>query len=221
MSILPSQHIRRLCTEGWMRPVTWTEEYIDRTGRERITHAEYARTMMIEPFAERTEFNGKTFGLGPATYDCRCRQHLIIHPQSPLLLSEDIKENEQFILELQDPIGPRRLGFSLASTIEKVYMPHNVRATVCDKSSWARRGLAVQNTKIDPGFIGHITLELSNHGHEVIEILEGEAIMQLEFAYLTEDTDIPYRGKYQNAPDRATPALEGKGQWSVAQATQG
>jgi dCTP deaminase len=98
--------------------------------------------------------------------------------------------------------------------IEWVDLPNNIRATVCDKSSWARRGLAVQNTKIDPGFRGHITLELSNHGHEVIELVEGDAICQLEFAYLLEATDMPYKGKYQDQPDRPVEAITGKGAWN-------
>jgi len=89
-----------------------------------------------------------------------------------------------------------------------------LRATVCDKSSWARKGLAVQNTKIDPGFRGHITLELSNHGHEKIVIDEGDAICQLEFALLLEPTEMPYSGKYQDQPDRPVEAIDGTGVWT-------
>jgi len=155
---------------------------------------------MIQPFAERTEFRGKTFGLGPATYDIRIRQTLTLHPYSTIIIPDN-------------RTGQHPMGFTLASTIEKVILPSNVRATVCDKSSWARLGLAVQNTKIDPGFRGHITLELSNHGHDVLEIHEGEAIAQLEFALLLEPTEMPYQGKYQDQPDEVVPAREGKGEW--------
>ena len=156
---------------------------------------------MIVPFSERTIFNGKTFGLGPATYDCRCRQSLILHPYG---------------MNTFEPSGThaRAHGFVLASTIEWVNLPNNIRATVCDKSSWARKGLAVQNTKIDPGFRGHITLELSNHGHEKIVIDEGDAICQLEFALLLEPTEMPYSGKYQDQPDRPVEAIDGTGVWT-------
>lgn len=170
--ILPAQHIRRLALDKGM----------------------------IRPYAERTVFKGKTFGLGPATYDCRCRQTLTLLPYS-------IRDCSL----VTDPAV--KFGFTLASTVEWVDLPDNVRATVCDKSSWARRGLAVQNTKIDPGFRGHITLELSNHGHDTLEIEEGEAICQLEFALLLEPTELPYKGKYQDQADRPVEAIEGKGVW--------
>ena len=166
-------------------------------------HIRYLSNMkgMIQPFAERTEFRGKTFGLGPATYDVRCRQTITLHPYSQIIIPDPSDKQH-------------KMGFTLASTIERVMLPSNVRATVCDKSSWARLGLAVQNTKIDPGFRGHITLELSNHGHEVLKIVEGDAIAQLEFAMLLEPTEMPYQGKYQDQPDEVVPAREGKGEWS-------
>lgn len=140
---------------------------------------------LITPFVPRGAFAGMTFGLGPATYDCRIRQTMIV---------------------------PRH-GLMLASTIEKVHMPHDLRATVCDKSSWARRGLCVQNTKIDPGFRGHITLELTNHTNVPISLAEGMPICQLEFALLAEPTDIPYAGRYQDQPDCPVDYRPAKDEW--------
>lgn len=48
----------------------------------------------------------------------------------------------------------------LASSVEEFTMPGNVLGVVHDKSTWARRGLAVQNTVIEPGWRGFLTLEL-------------------------------------------------------------
>ena len=173
--ILPAQHIRKLSLDGWPVPPVGTAEAWEIGTIRR----------MVWPFEERGIFQGMSYGLGPATYDCRIRQTLLIPPG----------------------------GCALASTIEKVEMPYNVRATVCDKSTWARKFLCVQNTKIDPGFMGHITLELTNHSGESIYVVEGMPIMQLEFCYLIENTELPYKGKYNKAGDFAQAALDGKDIW--------
>jgi dCTP deaminase len=58
--------------------------------------------------------------------------------------------------------------------------------------------LAVQNTVFDPGFRGFCTIELTNHGNEIISIRSGTAIAQMIFHRLDEPTEIPYKGKYQD-----------------------
>jgi dCTP deaminase len=98
--------------------------------------------------------------------------------------------------------------WSLASTEQYVEIPHNVSCMLLDKSTLARRGLAVQNTLIDPGFRGYITLELSNHGNEILELKKGQPIGQLLFAWLDEATEQPYNGKYQDQPNRPVEAIK-------------
>jgi dCTP deaminase len=124
---------------------------------------------MITPFHERTVENGMTFGLSAAGYDVR--------------IAEDIRLYHG--------------QFSLASTMERFDIPDDVLARVCDKSTWARRGLAVQNTVIEPGWHGWLTLELTNHAETVLVIPAGAAIAQIIFERLEEATDQPYSGKYQ------------------------
>src|SRR4051794_32851997 len=91
----------------------------------------------ILPFCERTqgEYDGFTlsYGLGPAGYDVRIDQEVTLVP------------------------GTTRL----ASTFEYFYMPNFCMAIVHDKSTWARKGVAVQNTVIEPGWRGFLTLELT------------------------------------------------------------
>jgi dCTP deaminase len=85
-------------------------------------------------------------------------------------------------------------------------MPPDVIGFVHDKSSWARKGLAVQNTVIEPGWRGYLTLELTNHGRDALEITEGDPIAQIVFHYLDALTEQPYVGKYQDqgyGPQRA------------------
>jgi dCTP deaminase len=116
--------------------------------------------------------------------------------------------------------------FRLASTMERFQMPTNLVGMVHDKSSWARRGLSLFNTVIEPGWHGYLTLELTYHGDESIRIEAGMPIAQIVFMQLVEPTESPYTGKYQNqeqgaqgwrkeewvdpddAPDLSTPEWE-------------
>lgn len=135
------------------------------------------RTPMIWPFCERTEAFGMTYGVGPAGYDVRI----------------------EFDERGEKPCGilvPG--GFILASTIERFAMPNDVVGFVCDKSSWARRGISVFNTVIEPGWAGWLTLEIANHSNSLIRIERGMPIAQVVFHYLDEPAAVPYRGKYQH-----------------------
>jgi dCTP deaminase len=134
------------------------------------------RIKPLAPFCERTQHNGMTYGLGPAGYDVRIAEAVAVE------------------------------RFALASTIERFDIPHDVLAQVCDKSSWARRGIVVQNTIIEPGWRGHLTIELTNYSDTPVEIKAGDPIAQIIFFRLEEPTVLPYAGKYQDqerGPQRA------------------
>lgn len=126
----------------------------------------------VSPFVERTlhEPTGTTFGVSACGYDVRLDQEIL--------------------LEAGD--------FKLASTFEYFMMPDDVVGVVHDKSTWARRGLAVQNTVIEPGWCGYLTLELTNHTKGTLLLPEGTPVAQILFHSLDQVTDSPYRGKYQN-----------------------
>lgn len=125
---------------------------------------------IISPFNERTVAFGMTYGLGPAGYDVRVAEDLRLFSGS----------------------------FLLASTIEQFNMPIDVLAVVCDKSTHARRGIAVQNTIIEPGWRGTLTLEITNHGPEAVGIKAGSPIAQIIFHRLEAPTEQPYEGRYQD-----------------------
>lgn len=136
-----------------------------------IASAQTIRVMRpVEPFFERTESHGMTFGLGPAGYDVRIAEALTILPGE----------------------------FHLASTIEHFTMPNDHLAMVADKSTWAREGLAVQHTVIEPGWRGWLTLELTNHGPDPITLHCGHPIAQIVFHRLDQPTELPYNGRYQD-----------------------
>lgn len=76
-------------------------------------------------------------------------------------------------------------------------MPKNVLGIVHDKSTWARQGIACQNTVIEPGWRGYLTLEITNHGRIPIKFESGMPIAQVVFHFVDQMTD-GYEGKYQD-----------------------
>ncbi|HEU0256898.1 MAG TPA: dCTP deaminase [Microbacteriaceae bacterium] len=84
--------------------------------------------------------------------------------------------------------------FVLASTYEKVGLPDDVAARLEGKSSLGRLGLLTHSTAgfIDPGFTGHVTLELSNVATLPIKLWPGMKIGQLCFFQLSSPAEQPY-----------------------------
>jgi dCTP deaminase len=144
---------------------------------------------LIVPFSQKQRQSGMTWGMSQAGYDIRIAQDVIIYPVTfrNLVLRE---------------LGVKRPSFVLASSIEQFNVPNNMLFQVVDKSSWARRGLAVQNTQGEPGWRGFLTLELSNHSDQVLKIAKGDPIAQIVFHILDIESELPYAGKYQDQPNR-------------------
>ena len=91
--------------------------------------------------------------------------------------------------------------FVLGSTYETVTLPDDIAARLEGKSSLGRLGLLTHSTAgfIDPGFSGHVTLELSNMATLPIKLWPGMKIGQLCFFRLTSAAEYPYgSGEYGN-----------------------
>lgn len=100
----------------------------------------------------------------------------------------EIKEDEYFLLE------PGK--FALATTKECVNIPTDLAAFVQGRSSIGRVGLQVQNAGfVDPGFHGHITLELKNDSPNTIAIWPGYPVAQIVLITAV-DVETAYQGKY-------------------------
>jgi dCTP deaminase len=84
--------------------------------------------------------------------------------------------------------------FVLGSTLERITLPDDLVARLEGKSSLGRLGLLIHSTAgfIDPGWDGHVTLELSNVANLPITIYYGMKIGQLSFVQLTEPAEHPY-----------------------------
>lgn len=124
---------------------------------------------LLFPFEEETKSHGRSFGLSHCGYDIRLAETIWLWP----------------------------FWGRLASAIEYFYLPENVAGEVKDKSTNARVFVFVQNTIIEPGWNGYLTLELTRFKPWPIRLKAGTPIAQVVFKWLDEPTDNPYKGKYQ------------------------
>lgn len=154
---------------------------------------------------EKRREHGVSHGLAEAGYDIRIKQQiefLTDYPDGPFVTSQ--------WEEGQDTIGTYEQGrFILASAIEEFQMPDNLVGLVKDKSTWARKGLSVFNTVIEPGWNGFLTMELVYHGNDYLCIPAGAGIAQVIFQ--TTATQASYSGKYQDQANRPVNAIYEKG----------
>jgi len=141
-------------------------------------------------------------GLTEAGYDIRIRQDLVFWPA----ISDPVSRTylPARIMRDQEPISG---NFCIASAIEEFDMPRNLVGVVHDKSTWARHGLSVFNTVIEPGWRGFLTLELVYHGTTKLELPAGTGIAQVLFHQISSGAS--YNGKYQAQPDRPVEAIMG------------
>ena len=135
--------------------------------------------------------------VGPASVDLRLgRMFLTPRPtrEGIFTMSEpaeyEVVEDDYFIVPTH--------GFVLATTMERIVLPHDLTAFVEGRSSVGRLGLFIQNAGwVDPGFEGAITLELYNANAAPMRIEAGRRICQLVIARADGPVDKPYSGKYQ------------------------
>jgi len=107
-------------------------------------------------------------------------------PMDDLTELVEIAGDEPFILHPSE--------FVLGSTLERITLPDDLVARLEGKSSLGRLGLLIHSTAgfIDPGWDGHVTLELSNVANLPITIYVGMKIGQLSFVQMTETAESPY-----------------------------
>lgn len=145
---------------------------------------------------------GTSFGLGEAGYDIRIKQTVRFragHREGSFTV-------ELFEGALSNRTSVKNGRFSLASAMDLFQMPDDLCGIVHDKSTWARRGLSVFNTVIEPGWFGHLTLELVYHGEEELIIPAGSGIAQVIFHRTSQPAH--YKGKYQGQANEPVKAID-------------
>lgn len=143
----------------------------------------------------------KPSAVQPASIDLHLGKRFLTQVVSSGLLVPAAKSSYPKFWESKDVCILRPGSFVLAHTSERVELPHDIAGRVEGKSSLARIGLGVHITAgfIDPGFDGHITLELHTFGNRSIELVSGMPISQLSLYMVEHATSTIYNGKYQHS----------------------
>lgn len=143
---------------------------------------------IIAPHYPRTQSpEGLSFGESLIGYDVRLAQSLVIPPQ----------------------------GFVLGSILEHMVVPLDLVGVVHDKSTNARLGITLQNTVIEPGWEGYLTVEITNHlpnrwwsrYQNTYVLPSGYPIAQVLFHRVEGKLQKGYDGKYQHQLPEPVPAI--------------
>jgi dCTP deaminase len=135
--------------------------------------------------------------LQPSSVDVRVDRYFRVfhNARYPFI---DVREPQEDLTELletdSEPFILHPGEFVLGSTLERIRLPDDLVARLEGKSSLGRLGLLIHSTAgfIDPGWDGHVTLELSNVANLPITIYPGMKIGQLSFVQLSEPAESPY-----------------------------
>ena len=156
---------------------------------------------MIKPFVDKQVRKGKiSFGLSSYGYDARVSKNFKIftNVNSATVDPKDFSENSFVDREVDYCIIPPN-SFALAKTVEYFKIPKETLVICVGKSTYARCGIIVNVTPLEPGWEGYVTLEFSNTTPLPAKIYANEGVAQFIFLKGNEKPDVTYadrNGKY-------------------------
>ena len=161
---------------------------------------------MIEPFAaEQVKKKNISFGLSSFGYDIRLASEFKLFEPPQDLIIDPKKSGEGIFRYIKADICTIAANsFVLAKSLEYFRMPKNVLAIVVGKSTYARCGILVNVTPLEPGWEGSLTISISNTTPRPVKIYAHEGIAQVLFFQSDQDCAVSYqdkRGKYQGQRD--------------------
>lgn len=202
MALLPDYMIRRLCVG--------------------------VEPTMIDPFSDGVDSGGViSYGLSHAGYDLRLGPEVLLFKNSvnevidPKRFMDDAYRRRMFD-ELELAGGRLKLnrhdvgeakgargnafvipphGYILGRSLEYLRIPRWLKGRCVGKSTLARSGILVNTTPLEPGWEGHLTIEIGNITHAPAMVYVAEGVAQLEFEQLLNPPMTDYaqkKGKYQS-----------------------
>ena len=161
---------------------------------------------MIEPFepGQVREVEGRkiiSYGTSSYGYDIRCAPEFKVFTNihSTVVDPKNFDEKSFVDFEGDSCIIPPN-SFALARTVEYFRIPRNVLTICLGKSTYARCGIIVNVTPLEPEWEGHVTLEFSNTTTLPAKIYANEGVAQMLFLQSDEACEVSYKdraGKYQ------------------------
>jgi len=172
----------------------------------------------IEPFEENIKRTGQvSFGVSSYGYDIRVGSVFKIFTNVNSEIIDPKKFSDRSFVTIDtDEIGTDHVlippnSFALCETVEYVSIPRDILAICVGKSTYARCGIIVNVTPIEPEWRGKITLEISNTTPLPAKIYANEGIAQLIFLRGERVCAVSYadkRGKYQDQKGLTLPRVD-------------
>lgn len=160
------------------------------------------RYRMLEPFEEALKRNGViSYGLSSMGYDIRVTDDYKVFTNVRAAVVDPKQFNHDSFVDFKGSvctIPPN--SFALARSVEYFRMPRSVMGVCIGKSSYARCGIVVNITPLEPEWEGHLTIEISNTTPLPARIYSFEGIAQVLFFEAGSLPDVSYadrKGKYQ------------------------
>ena len=156
---------------------------------------------MINPFEENQIRDNKiSYGLSSYGYDARVSNEFKIFTNinSEVVDPKNFKQSNFISKKVSECIIPPN-SFVLASTVEYFKIPNDIMVICLGKSTYARCGIIVNVTPLEPGWEGYVTLEFSNTTPLPAKIYANEGAAQFIFLKGNEKPDVTYAdrdGKY-------------------------
>ena len=167
---------------------------------------------MIEPFTEKLQRDGViSYGLSSYGYDARVSREFKIFTNVDSAVVDPKDFNQKSFVDREGDvciIPPN--SFALARTVEYFRIPRDVLVICLGKSTYARCGIIVNVTPLEPEWEGHVTLEFSNTTPLPAKIYANEGACQFIFLKADKVCDISYgdrAGKYQGQNGVTLPRL--------------
>lgn len=158
---------------------------------------------MIEPFeAEQVRYNAAgqklvSYGTSSYGYDVRCAREFKVFTNVHSAIVDPKNFDERSFIDIvgDECIIPPN-SFALARTVEYFRIPRDVLTICLGKSTYARCGIIVNVTPLEPEWEGHVTLEFSNTTNLPARIYAGEGVAQMLF--LQSDADDVCQTSYKD-----------------------
>lgn len=176
----------------------------------------------IEPFEDNIKRPGKvSYGVSSYGYDVRVGTLFKIftnvtpHGGQAIVDPKDFGDDMFVTIDTNDTgkdhviIPPN--SFALAETVEVIDVPRDVLAICLGKSTYARCGIIVNVTPLEPEWRGKVTIEISNTTPLPAKIYANEGIAQMLFLQSDRTCEISYadkNGKYQDQPGLVLPRVD-------------
>ena len=172
---------------------------------------------MITPFENgqvTSDDTNKTISYGTSSYgyDVRCADEFKIFTNinSSIVDPKNFDPNSFVDIKSDVCIIPPN-SFCLARTVEYIKIPRNVLTICLGKSTYARCGIIVNVTPLEPEWEGHVTLEFSNTTPLPAKIYANEGVAQFLFFESDEECEVSYKdkkGKYQGQKGVTLPRMK-------------